>query len=272
MLSYDYWRTRFDGDPGILGRTITVNDVPMTVIGVSARDFTGIDIGSAPQIRVPMMMKAEMTPQWIDLDNRRSRWVNVFGRVKPGVTMERAQVALQPYFGAILRAEVEEPAFSTATPFVREEFLKSTIEVLPGSQGRAPIRTDLGQSLWLLMAVVGGVLLIACANVAGLLTARSTSREKEIAIRLALGARARDVVWLVMREVVGLLAIGQVLGLASAWALVRVVETQLYGVSATDPTTVAAASGALVVVALTAGLVPAWRAARVRPIQALRYE
>ena len=96
VLSYEYWRTRFSADTSVIGKTIVVNNYPLTIIGVSQAGFDGVDIGYAPSVRVPMMMKAQMTPQWDDLDNRRSRWANVFGRLRPGVTSERARAAMQP--------------------------------------------------------------------------------------------------------------------------------------------------------------------------------
>ena len=104
VLSYDYWRTRFGADPKVVGQTITVNNNKLTIIGVSQAGFDGVDIGYVPSIRVPVLMKAQMTPNWDDVDNRRSRWVNVFGRLKPGVTREQAKAALQPYFHAHPRA------------------------------------------------------------------------------------------------------------------------------------------------------------------------
>ena len=106
VLSYDYWRNRFGADPQIVGKTITVNNHTLTIIGVSQAGFDGVDIGYVPNIRVPLMMKAQMTPNWDDVDNRRSRWVNVFGRLKPGVTLEQAKAALQPFFHGILEQEV----------------------------------------------------------------------------------------------------------------------------------------------------------------------
>ena len=85
---------------------MTVNNHPLTIIGVSQAGFDGVDIGYVPSIRIPVLMKAQMTPNWDDVDNRRSRWVNVFGRLKPGVTMAQAKAALQPYFHAILNASL----------------------------------------------------------------------------------------------------------------------------------------------------------------------
>src|SRR5262249_7061507 len=191
VLSYDYWRTRFGADPGIVGRTVVVNNTKLTVIGVSQAGFDGVDIGYVPGIRVPVTMKAQMTPNWDDVDNRRSRLVNVFGRLEPGVSQAEARAALQPFFHGLLEQEVLEPAFSNTTAYTREQFLKGQLGLLPAAQGRSPIRQQLSQPLWLLFGIVAGVLLISCANVASLLIARAAARPKGIARRLPLRAPRR---------------------------------------------------------------------------------
>ncbi|HEY7285399.1 MAG TPA: ABC transporter permease [Vicinamibacterales bacterium] len=222
VLSYNYWRNRFGGDPGIVGRSITINSHTFTIIGVSQAGFDGLDIGAVAHVRVPIMLKAQVTPNWDDIDNRRSRWVSVFARLKPGVTHDQAVAALQPFFHGLLEQEVQMPAFSGTTPYTRENFLKGQIGLVDAAQGRSQLRQQLMEPLKILFFVVGGVLLIACANVASLLIARASARQKEIAVRLALGAGRGRIVGQLLVESVMLAALGGLLGLALASWTTRV--------------------------------------------------
>ena len=222
MLSYAYWKSRFAGDRGIVGKTAVVNGHNMTIIGVAQAGFDGVELGFVPQVYVPVMMKAQMTPLWDALKDRRSRWVNAFGRLKPGVAATQAKASLQPFFHNMLEMEVKEPAFRNASAYDKERFLKNIIDVLPGSQGRSNVRDPVSAPLWVLLAITGGVLLIACANVASLLIARAAARQKEIAVRLALGAGRGRIIQQLLVESVLLAALGGLAGLAVSYFTVRV--------------------------------------------------
>ena len=218
MLSYDFWKQRFGGDSQIVGKTILVNNHQMTIIGVAQEGFDGVELGHATKIFVPVMMEQEIIigPMKM-LTDRRSRWVNAFGRLKPGVTETKAKASLQPFMHSMLEMEVKEAAFRNASAYDREQFLKCWIDVLPGSQGRASLRRELSTPLWVLMATTGMVLLIACANIANLLLARATGRQKEIAVRLAMGATRGRIVGQLLIETLSLSALGGILGLALAF-------------------------------------------------------
>jgi predicted permease len=213
VLSHGFWKSRFAQDPDVIGKTMAVNGHNFTIVGVSQEGFDGVEQGFATQVFVPVKMKPQMTPLWNDLENRRSRWVNVIGRLQPGMTAEKGQAALQPFFHSILEQEVQEAAFANSTPYSREQFLKMTLEVMPASQGRTSLRRNTEQPLLVLMGIAGFVLLIACANVAGLLVARAASRQKEIAVRLALGAGRLRVVRQLVAESMLLAGLGGVAGL-----------------------------------------------------------
>ena len=221
VLSYTWWKTRFAGDPHIVGQTIRVNNFPLTIVGVAQPGFAGVEPGLPAFVFVPMAMAADVRPGFTDMFDRRQRWVNVYGRLKPGVTLERAKAGLQPLFHQIIDSEVVMPAFRNATPYDKQQFLRMWLDVMPGSQGNTQLRRQYEKPLWVLMGVVALVLLIACANLASLLTARAAARQKEIAVRLALGASRGRMLQQLLTESVLLSAAGGVAGIALAVLMVK---------------------------------------------------
>jgi predicted permease len=202
VLSYNYWMTAFGGDPGVLGKSITVNGQPLTVIGVSAKGFDGVEPDFTPQVRVPVMMVKQMVPfmSWITFDDARARWVQVFGRLKPGVSRGQARAAIEPLYESVVQDAL------------KGEARDSRIEVLPGGGGTSFLRQSWSTPLWALMAMVGVVLLLACLNLAGLLIGRGLERQGEIGLRIALGAQRRRVISQLVTEGAVLAAAGGILG------------------------------------------------------------
>jgi putative ABC transport system permease protein len=223
VLSYDYWTNRFARDPSVLGRKILVNDYAMEIVGVSARGFAGFDPTESPQIRVPVQMKPVMVPDWgwVHMDDRRARWVQVFGRLKPGYTVESAAGPLQGLFTQIRSYEMTLPAAKNWSPYSREQFMKGQLLVESAATGYSFLRNDFSTALIVLMCMVGLVLLIACANVANLLIARGFARQKEIAVRLSLGASRGRLVKQLLVESLLLSCIGGALGVGLAVVLTR---------------------------------------------------
>jgi predicted permease len=269
VLSFDYWKSRFNGDPHVIGRKVTLNGHPFTIIGVAREGFTGIDVGAATQVFVPMMMKPQLTPGWNGLEERRVRFARVFARLRPGVNATQAQAALQPYFKSIREEELKDKALANISQYTRQEFRRASLEVVPVPQGHSGMRDYLERPLWTLMAIVVGVLLIACANVAGLLVARGMARQREIAIRLAVGGSRARVVQQLLVESAMLGVLGGVAGLlvatwGSALLLGAFIDPEaVVSISATPDTRILVFNFCLaLLMSLVFGLVPALQATR----------
>jgi len=223
VLTYDYWVNRFARDPNVLGTKILVNNYPMTIIGVSAPGFAGLDPVRSPQIRIPILMKPVVVPywDWFQYDDRRTRWVQVFARLKPGFTAETAGAPMQVLFRQIREYESTLEGARDWTPYARERFLEGSIHVEKAATGYSSIRNSASTALVVLMGMVGLVLLIACANVANLLIARAFARRKEIAVRLSLGATRGRLVRQLIAESLLLSFAGGAAGIVVAVALTR---------------------------------------------------
>ena len=274
VLSYGYWVTRFARDPSVIGKKLRVNDYPMTVVGVSAEGFSGIDPVQSPQIRVPVLMKAVLAPSWgwLHTDDRRARWVQVFGRLKPGYTVESSKAPIQGLFTQIRQFEMTLPAAKEWSAYNREQFMKGQLLVDSAAIGYSPVRNDFSTALIVLMCMVGLVLLIACANVANLLIARGFMRQKEIAVRLSLGSSRGRLIRQLLVESLVLSFAGGAVGLAIAFALTRgllaLVPSQGQPVlisASPDPRILMFTLSLTVLTGIVFGLLPALRASRTDP-------
>jgi len=279
VLSYDYWTSRFANDPAVVGKKILVNDHPMEIVGVSARGFSGLDPAESPQIRVPIQMKPVMAPEWVwvHMDDRRQRWVQVFARLKPGYTVESAKAPLQGLFTQIRQYEMTLPAAKDWSQYSREQFMKGQLLVEPAAMGYSELRNSFSTALVVLMSMVGLVLLIACANVANLLIARAFMRQKEIAVRLSLGASRGRLVRQLLVESLVLSITGGVLGLGLAVVLTRTLlalvpsEGQPLLITAhPDPRILVFTLVLSFATGIIFGLVPALRASRPDPWTTLK--
>ncbi len=279
VLSHAYWVSRFNADPKVVGKTIRLNDYPMTVIGVSAEGFVGLDPAQAPQIRVPVQMKEQVMPTlgWLKMEDRRARWLQVFARLKPGFTVESAQPELQTLFTQIRTYEMTLEAAKNWSAYSRTEFMKGRLLLANAAIGYSSLRNDFSTALVVLMCMVGLVLLIACANVANLLVARGLMRQKEIALRLSLGATRGQLVRQLLVESLVLSFAGGLLGIAIAFGLTSALLTLLPQQSqpllltpVPDLRILAFTFGLTLITGIVFGLVPALRASRPDPWTTLK--
>lgn len=188
VLSYDFWKNQFGSAQDIVGRKVLVNQYPMTVVGVAAPAFHGIDVGEVPSLWIPAVMSAQAIPGFKTMLDRRTRWVQILGRLKQSVSLAQAQTGLQPWFKAMLDEDTRRTNISRTSAENRRRFLASTLALTPAPQGHSVMRESFSRPLWVLFVATVVLLALACLNVAGLFLARGSARHREVGTRLALGA------------------------------------------------------------------------------------
>src|ERR1700733_4026870 len=285
VISYGCWERCFGRDPGVVGRTMIVNGMPVEVIGVAAPGFFGARAGTAPDFWLPVTMQsavhyaqhysqseaADFDKPWIAQPD--IRWLQLVARVKDRATLPKMVTTINQVF----RQDLERDAVSIKDPQERRAFLRARLELQPGSRGLSTLRRSFSLPLLVLMAMAGLVLLIACANLANLLLARAATREREIAIRLSIGASRARMARQILTECLLLSLLGGLLGIAAAYWCSKIFPKWASSGATPIPLSLAPDARVLVfstiVVMLTGilfGLAPAMQGTRVDPVHALK--
>jgi predicted permease len=215
VLNYEYWIRRFGGDPRVVNSTVLINSHPFTIIGVAAPGFRGITVGDNYNLFVPIMMKPQVTPGWNALDDRRSRWLNVIGRLKPGESIATAEAGLEPLWKSLRQEELKDIK-NHDEKFVERFIAKSRVMLLDAKRGFSPLRDEIRMPLLIVMGMVVLVIIIACANLASLLLVRAAGRTREMSVRYSLGAKRSRIVQQLLMEGMLLGIGGGLLGLLIA--------------------------------------------------------
>ncbi len=268
VLSHSYWTRHFGGDPSVLNKVLLINNVEMTVVGVSQPGFTGVQVGKTPDLFVPMMMTQQMTQYGETLDQWNDYWMTLLARLRPGVSEKQAQAGINATYKPLLEEQL--PQIKSAwNEEKRKRFLDKKIILSQGAHGRTVLQRDSGGQIITLFVMVGLVLLIACTNVANLLLARGAARQREFAIRTAMGAsRGRMIRQLLAESLLCAFGGGAMGALLGTW-LMRILtpivgsNTGIQGLTERlDPSVLIFAIGATLFSGVFFGLIPAWRVTR----------
>jgi putative ABC transport system permease protein len=268
VVSYGFWERELGGDPGALGRTVTLDGQRFPVIGVTPAGFFGVEVGHRYDVAIPLCADMQArSPKPI------AYWLSIIGRLKPGWTAERANAYLQAMSPGFMRATLP-PQYK---PDMAKKFLANKLQVEAGATGVSGLRRQYESPLWLLLAATGLVLLIACANVANLLLARASVRERELAIRQAIGASRATLIAQLLSESLLLAGLGTALGLLLAQGLTRALlaflstpGNPLFLGLELDLRVIGFTAALSTAACLLFGLLPAFRATRVAPVAAMR--
>ncbi|MGA9772905.1 MAG: ABC transporter permease [Blastocatellia bacterium] len=263
VISYQYWRREFGGEQSVIGQVISVNNTPLTIIGVMPSGFFGLEPGVMPQIWIPVSMKDRLL-------NARDLRTEIVGRLRQDIDIRQAQAEMGIIFDQALEQRTPSAQLETLTPEEREEVLGRRIELTPGGKGLRGLREQIGDPVMVMMIIVALVLLIACANVATLMLAKATRRRKEFAVRISLGASRGRLLRQLLAESILLTAMGGLLGiLLAGWGLNSLLNLLAGGPNpirlsiSPDLRLIAYTAAVLGFTVLMFGLVPALRATSV---------
>ena len=267
VVSYAYWRSRFDQSPAVLNDTLIVNGQHLTIVGVTPEGFEGTTLGARPQVYVPITLRGTMEPGFNRFHNRQTYWAYLFARLRPGVSIDEARTQMNVLYRGIVTA-VEAPLQRGMSDQTMARFKAKPLVVEPGARGQSSVDREARTPLLILLSVTGLVLLIACANIANLLLARAAARASEMAIRLSLGASRWQLIAQLLTESLLLALLGGAAGLLVARWTLDVIFSILPAEAAStlqvriDPMVLLFAAAVTIATGLLFGLFPALHSTR----------